>query len=60
MTAATADEIRNGVQGWDLADFEWSETTGRGRFVYRRGPERRIIVRQQPTRPDHEGWQEPN
>lgn len=42
---------RHGTDGWILADYEWDELSGNGRFTYRRGAdadaEKRIVDRSQ-------------
>ena len=30
------DDIRHGVDGWSLAEYEWDPRTGRARFEYER------------------------
>lgn len=52
-------EPRHGVDGWSLEDYQWSETTGRGRFVYERAtpePAQEVVLRPQPAGPRHENW----
>jgi len=55
-TARSADEPRNGVDGWDLVAYAWNHEDEIGRFTYERElegqeePEVKEIARWQP------GW----
>lgn len=50
-------DIRHGVDGWSLADMDWDPDTGVSRFEYQGlGGTVLIVFRDQPTRPDHQGW----
>lgn len=48
---------QHGVDGWTLSRFSWSESTGKGEFVYVHKVHGELTVtRPQPTLPHHEGW----
>lgn len=54
-------DVRNGVDGWELVDYDWNPETGFGRFEYERELQNGVIeqyvcVRAQPAGPQHEGW----
>ncbi len=34
----------HGVDGWDLADYDWDELSGVGRCVYRKEGVERVII----------------
>lgn len=60
------EEIRHGVNGWQLIEYDWSPTTGIGKFKYERvteaeeglEPTREVqnLQRMQPSGPEHVGW----
>lgn len=58
------EEIRNGVNGWELIEYEWNATTGVAKFNYTRKivseeetkTEARSLTRCQPCGPQHVGW----